>query len=547
MTTPFRHGRGSATRSPVYATNGMVCAAQPLAVQAGVEALKAGGSAVDAAIVTNACLGLMEPTANGIGGDLFAIVWDPAAGKLAGLNASGRAPAGLEIHSVNPTPTGTIPIHSPFSWTVPGCVDGWAELHQRYGRLPWPGLFEPATRYAESGFPLTPVIAYEWRAGASLHKDRPGFAEVFMPGGNPPGAGQLFRNPALARSLRLVAESGREAYYRGPIAEAVVRFSEANEGFFALDDFAAHTSTWVEPISTTYRGYTVHELPPPGQGLAALQILNILEEFDLRAIGRDSPDWWHLMVEAKKLAFADRSRYYADPDFAAIPVESLLSKEYSANRADLIDPNRAALEAGPGLFADTSETTYLCAADSTGMMVSLIQSNFNGFGSGYAIPELGFGLQNRGRGFSLDPSHPNALAPRKRPFHTIIPAFLTQADVPLMAFGLMGGDMQPQGHAQVIVNLIDHAMNPQEAGDVPRFRHMGDNTPAGLTMRDGGTLNLERSVPPAIREELARRGHRLEDTDTAQFGGYQAIWRDPTTGTYLGATERRKDGCALGY
>ena len=547
--------RGAATRSPVHARHGMVCAAQPLAVQAGVEVLQAGGSAVDAAIAVNACLALMEPTSCGLGGDLFAIVWDPRAGRLVGLNASGRAPLALTIEKVPPEPDGTIPLFSPYAWTVPGCVDGWFELHARYGKLPMRRVLDRAIRYAEEGFPLSPVIASDWARGATRFRDQPGFAEVFMPqpaDGGPrraPREGEVFRNPALARTLRLLGERGRDAFYRGPIAAALVRYSQAHGGFFTPEDFARHRSTWDEPISTDYRGWTVWELPPNGQGLAALQLLNLLETFDLRAMGRESADFWHVMVEAKKLAFADRARYYADPAFAPAPVAALLSKEYARRRAAQVDLQRAALtdSAGEPPALNRRETTYLCTADESGMMVSLIQSNYTGFGSGYVVPELGFGLQDRGGLFSLHRGHPNALEPGKRPFHTIIPAFVTVAGRPRMAFGLMGGDMQPQGHAQVIVNLKDFGMNLQEAGDAIRFHHTGSTEPTGTVMRDGGVLHIEDGLPPAVLDELRRRGHVLEPEAVGAYGGYQAIWRDPATGLYTGATEKRKDGCAQGY
>ncbi len=544
-----RPDRGAATRSVVYAEHGMVCAAQPLAVQAGIDILKKGGSAVDAAIATNACLGLMEPTANGLGGDLFAIVWDPKAKKLAGLNACGRSPLGLTADKIPPEKDGTIPLYSPYSWTVPGCADGWFELHARYGKLPMSEVLAPAIRYATEGFPLSPVIASDWGRSIARFKDKPGFAEVFMPGGRAPREGEIFKNPALARTLRLLADKGRDAYYRGPVAEALVRYSKANGGFFSLEDFARHRSEWVPPVSTSYRGYDVWELPPPGQGIAALELLNILENFDVKAMGRNSADFWHVMTEAKKLAFADRARYYADPDFAKVPVKELIAKPYAKRRAALVDMQHAALTDAPGdpTLTDRSETTYLCAADGNGMMVSLIQSNYTGFGSGYVVPELGFGLQDRGNLFDLKPGRPNSFAPGKRPFHTIIPAFMTKDGAPLMAFGLMGGDMQPQGHAQVVVNLVDFGMNLQEAGDAIRFHHTDSSEPTGTVMTDGGVLHIEDGLPDSVLAELARRGHRLESEPVGAYGGYQAIWRDPATGVYAGATEKRKDGCALGY
>lgn len=541
--------RGIATRSTVYGRHGMVCAAQPLAVQAGIEMLKAGGSAVDAAIAVNACLGLMEPTANGIGGDLFAIVWDPKTGKLHGLNACGRSPLALTADKVKPEADGTIPLYSPFSWSVPGTVDGWAELHAKYGRLPLAQVLAPAIKYAEEGFPLSPVIASDWERGAARFKAYPGFADVFMPGGRSPREGELFKNPALGRTLRQIAEKGGAAYYKGAIADEIVKYSEAHGGFFSKQDFATHRSEWVDPVSVGYRGYDVWELPPPGQGIAALQLLNMMETFDVKAMGRNSADFWHLFTEAKKVVFADRARYYADPDFAKVPVKELLSKAYARERAKLIDPKAAAVKDVPGDPAalNRPETTYLCAADGDGMMVSLIQSNYTGFGSGYVIPSLGFCLQDRGNLFDLKPGRPNSLEPGKRPFHTIIPAFLTKDGRPLMAFGLMGGDMQPQGHAQVIVNLVDFGMNLQEAGDAIRFHHTGSSEPTGTVMLDGGVLHIEDGLPESVLAELRRRGHKLEPEPVGAYGGYQAIWRDPATGVLSGATEKRKDGCAAGY
>ena len=541
--------RGHATRSTVWAEHGMVCASQPLAVQAGLEILKQGGSAVDAAIAMNACLGLMEPTANGLGGDLFAIVWDPKLGKPIGLNASGRSPMALTIDKVPAEADGTIPLYSPYAWSVPGCVGGWFDLHARYGKLPMSTVLAPAMRFAEEGFPLSPVIASDWARSVRRFGDKPGFAEVFLPGGKPPAEGERFRNPALAKTLRLLAEKGRDAYYKGEIVDAIVAFSKKHGGFFEKEDFAQHKSTWDEPVSTEYRGYTVWELPPNGQGIAALQLLNLVEGYDLAGMGRASADFWHVLVEAKKLAFADRAKYYADPTFAKVPVQELVSKAYATERARAIDMQRAAThdEAGDPVALSRRETTYLCTADDDGMMVSLIQSNYTGFGSGYVVPELGFGLQNRGALFSLDPHHANALQPGKRPFQTIIPAFLTKEGEGRMAFGVMGGDMQPQGHAQVVINLVDFKMNLQEAGDAIRFHHTGSSEPTGTVMTDGGKLHIEDGLPGPVLEELRRRGHAITPQSVGAYGGYQAIWWDAKTGMYAGATERRKDGCALGY
>jgi gamma-glutamyltranspeptidase/glutathione hydrolase len=542
-------GRGVATRSVVYGRNGMVACAQPLAAQAGLEVLRSGGSAVDAAIAINACLGLMEPTANGIGGDLFAIVWDPKTKKLHGLNACGRSPLGLAAAQIPPDSQGTIPLHTPYAWSVPGAVDGWGELHAKFGKLPLARLLAPAVQFAEEGFPVSPVIAGDWARSVARFGKKPGFAELFMPGGRTPAEGEIFRNPALGATLRLIGREGRDAYYKGSIAREIVRYSKEHGGYFELEDLAKHRSEWVDPVGTEYRGHTVWELPPPGQGVAALQLLNLLAGFDLKAMGRQSADFWHVFTEAKKLAFADRARYYADPDFAKVPVKELLDKDYAKRRATLIDLRKAATTDLPGEPAalNRPETTYLCAADASGMMVSLIQSNYTGFGSGYCIPALGFGIQNRGNLFDLKPGRPNSYAPGKRPFHTIIPAFMTRDGEPVMAFGLMGGDMQPQGHAQVVVNLVDFGMNLQEAGDAIRFHHSGSSEPTGTTMTDGGVLHIEDGLAESVLAELRRRGHRLESEPVGAYGGYQAIWRDPKTGVYSGATERRKDGCALGY
>jgi gamma-glutamyltranspeptidase/glutathione hydrolase len=541
-------GCSFATRSVTVARHGMVAAAHPLAVQVGLDILKRGGSAVDAAIAVNAALGLMEPTSCGLGGDLFAMVWDPATGKLYGLNGSGRAPLALTPDKVPALSDGTIDPYSPYAWTVPGCADAWFELHGRFGRLRMKDLLAPTIAYATEGAPVPQVIAGSWGRSVTRFKDKPGFADVFLLEGKAPAEGEPFANPALARTLEVLAAGGRDAYYKGEIAGKIVAYSQKHGGFFSMEDFARHTSEWQEPSSTTYRGVTVWELPPNGQGLAALEILNILERFDLRAIGRDNPDLWHLMVEAKKLAFADRAHFYADPAFYTTPVSALLDKEYAARQAGRIDMNRAAKSVDPGNPAlQHGDTTFLVTADERGMMVALIQSNYTGFGSGYVIPELGFGLQDRGALFSLKGDHPNVLAPGKRPFHTIIPAFMGSHGVPDTAFGVMGGDMQPQGHAQIVVNLVDFGMNLQEAGDAPRFYHTDDSEPTGTVMTNGGILSLESGIPQDVHQALIRRGHKLVESNGIVFGGYQAIHRDPKTGVYFGASESRKDGMAAGY
>jgi len=538
-------GRSFATRSVVFARHGMVAAAHPLAVQIGVDTLKRGGSAVDAAIAVNAALGLMEPMSCGIGGDLFAIVWDAKTARLYGLNGSGRAPGTLTADKVSPDADGTVPESTPYSWTVPGAVDGWFELHRRFGRLPIADLLAPSIAAARDGVPAPQVIAGMWAQGERLHRTKPGFAAVYLPGGHAPREGEPFRNPALAATYEAIARGGRDAFYKGKVAADIVAFSRANGGFFSEDDFARHRSDWVEPVSTDYRGVQVFELPPNTQGIAALEMLNILEAFDLRAMGRESTQLWHTMVEAKKLAYEDRARYIADPAFAKVPVEGLIAKDYARERARLIDPARAAAryEAGqPAL--DRGDTTYVAVADSDGNMVSLIQSNYAGFGSGYAVD--GFAIQNRGALFDLKPGRPNSLLPGKRPFHTIIPAFAMKDGKPWLAFGLMGGDMQAQGHAQVIVDMVDFGMNLQEAGDAARFYHSDSSEPTGTVMTGGGVLHLESGVPEEVRRELVKRGHRVADT-VGTYGGYQAVARDPVTGVLSGATESRKDGCAMGY
>ncbi|MFI5184748.1 MAG: gamma-glutamyltransferase [Vicinamibacteria bacterium] len=540
-------GRQFATRSVVYARHGMVAAAHPLAVQIGVDVLKRGGSAVDAAIAVNAALGFMEPMSCGIGGDLFAIVWDAKTGKLYGLNGSGRAPRALTADKVPPEPDGTIPESSPYAWTVPGAVDGWFELHHRFGRLPMSEVLAPAVKSAREGEPVPQVIAGLWGRGERQFKDKPGFAAVFLPGGHAPKEGEVFRNAALAAAYEALAREGRDAFYSGRIARDLVAFSKRNGGYFSAEDFAAHRSEWVEPLSTDYRGVRVFELPPNGQGVAALEMLNILESFDLRALGRESVAFWHTMVEAKKLAFEDRARYVADPAFAQVPIEGLLSKAYGREQAGRIDPARAAerIEAGhPPL--SRGDTTYLAVADADGNMVSLIQSNYDGFGSGYALPEWGFAIQDRGALFDLKPGRPNSLEPGKRPFHTIIPAFATRDGKPWLAFGLMGGDMQPQGHAQVIVNLVDFGMNLQEAGDAARFYHQGSSEPTGTLMTTGGELHLESGVPVEVRRELQGMGHKVTET-VGTYGGYQAVAWDPVNRVWAGASESRKDGCVIGY
>ncbi len=541
-------GRIDGSRSEVIARHGMVCAAQPLAVQIGVDILKKGGTAVDAAIAVNAALGLMEPVSCGIGGDLFAIVWDSKKGKLYGLNASGRSPYLLNIEEVRRKGFGAgIPYTGALPQTVPGCVDGWFELHGRFGKLPIGEILAPAIKYAEEGFPVTEVIAYYWALGAGRLKDEPNFASTYMPGGRAPEKGEIFRNPDLAKTYRILAEKGRDAFYHGEIARTIDRFSRRTGGYIRMRDLEDHSSTWVEPVSTNYRGYDVWELPPNGQGIAALQILNILEGYDISAMGFGSARYIHTLVEAKKLAFEDRARFYADPEFVDIPVKELISKSYADRRRKLISAERAMATVPPGdPILENGETTYLTVVDGDRNFVSLIQSNYAGFGSGPVPDGLGFCLQDRGALFNLDETHPNALEGHKRPFHTIIPGMVTKEGMPVFSFGVMGGSMQPQGHAQIICNIIDFGMGIQEAGDAPRVRHFGSSQPTGQVMADGGEIVYESGIDPAVIRELIDMGHKVSK-ENGGFGGYQGVWYDQKNDLLIGGTEPRKDGCAAGF
>jgi gamma-glutamyltranspeptidase/glutathione hydrolase len=540
-------GRASASRPEVIAPHGMAATSQPLATQIALDVLKAGGSAVDAAIAANAALGLMEPTGNGIGGDLFAIVWDAEKRELTGLNASGRAPRAMTLEYFQENGIEEIPPFGPLPVSVPGAVDGWYELHGRYGRLPMKDLLAPAIEYARNGFPVSEVIAYYFESNKKRIGHYPGFAETYMPGGDVPKKGEMFRNPRLADTLESIAEKGRDEFYKGDIAKKIDAYMAEQGGLLNYDDLAAHTSEWVTPVSTNYRGWDVYELPPNGQGIAALQILNILEGFDIASMGFGSAEYLHTLVEAKKLAFEDRAKYYVDMEFADVPVDWLVSKEYAAERRKLISPDKASLSlpAGDAKLAE-GDTIYLTVADSDGNMVSLIQSNYRGMGSGMTPGDLGFVLQDRAELFALDENHANVVAGGKRPFHTIIPAFVMKDGEPLISFGLMGGAMQPQGHAQIIVNMVDFGMNLQEAGDAARINHTGSSQPTGAVMTDGGVLNLENGFSAAVREELGRKGHTL-GTSNGSFGGYQAIMIDKEEGVYYGASEVRKDGQAAGY
>jgi gamma-glutamyltranspeptidase/glutathione hydrolase len=525
----------------------MAATSQPLATQIALDILKSGGSAVDAAIAANAALGLMEPTGNGIGGDLFAIVWDAEKKELTGLNASGRAPQAMTLEYFQEKGIDEIPPFGPLPVSVPGAVDGWYELHGRYGRLPMKDILAPAIAYARNGFPVSEVIAYYFESNKKRIGHYPGFAETYMPGGDVPKKGEMFRNPRLANTLEAIAEKGRDEFYKGDIARKIDAYMAEQGGLLSYDDLAAHESEWVTPVSTNYRGWDVYELPPNGQGIAALQILNILEGFDIASMGFGSAAYLHTLVEAKKLAFEDRAKYYADMDFADVPVDWLVSKEYADERRQLISPDKASLSlpAGDSKLAD-GDTIYLTVADSDGNMVSLIQSNYRGMGSGMTPGDLGFVLQDRAELFALDANHANVVEGGKRPFHTIIPAFVMKDGEPLISFGLMGGAMQPQGHAQVIVNMVDFDMNLQEAGDAARINHTGSSQPTGSVMSDGGVVNLENGFSAEVRAELERKGHTLGSSN-GSFGGYQAIMFDREEGVYYGASEVRKDGQAAGY
>ena len=538
-------GLNFATRSEVIAQNGMACTSQPLATQAALDVLKAGGNAVDAAIAANAVLGLVEPTGNGIGGDLFAIVWDAETEQLYGLNASGRSPYDLTLEYFKENGYQKIPALGPLPVSVPGCVDGWFELHNKFGKVRMEDILMPAIYYAENGFPLSEVIAYYWGGNAQILKQFPGFEEIFMPGGKAPKKGEIFKNPYLAETLKLIAEKGRDVFYEGEIAEKIVDYVQEQGGFLSMRDFEDHTSEWVEPLSANYRGYDVWELPPNGQGTAALQMLNILENYDIAEMGFGSPEYMHLFIEAKKLAFEDRAKYYSDPDFNELPIEELISKKYAKERAELIKLDRAARNYPAGEL-EQGNTIYLTVADIDGNMVSLIQSNYRGMGSGMTPGKLGFVLQDRGELFSLEEEHMNAYEPHKRPFHTIIPAFVTKNGKPFMSFGLMGGSMQPQGHTQIVCNIIDFGMNLQEAGDAPRIRHGGSSQPTGEKMTDGGTVYLESGFDYHTIRELLSKGHDIQFSKGA-YGGYQAILWDDKNKVYYGASESRKDGQAAGF
>ncbi|TQM16708.1 gamma-glutamyltransferase 2 [Pseudoxanthomonas sp. 3HH-4] len=548
-------GRAFATRSDVIAPHAMAATSHPLATQIALDVMKQGGTAMDAAIAANAALGLMEPTGNGIGGDLFAIVWDPKTKKLHGYNGSGRSPKSLTLDYFKQQGITDIPALGPLPVSVPGAVDGWFALHDRFGKLPMRDVLAPTIRYARDGHPVHQTIAYYWERSVPRLSKFPGFTEQFTIGGRAPRTGEMWKNPYLANTLQKIADGGRDAFYKGDIARTIDTYFKANGGFLSYEDMAAHTGEWVAPVSTNYRGYDVWELPPNGQGIAALQILNVLEGYDFSKIPFGSPEHVHLLVEAKKLAFADRARWYADPAFQPAPVARLISKPYARDRAKLISPDKVLREVQPGTpkELDEGDTIYMTVADKDGMMVSLIQSNYRGMGSGMAPTGLGFILQDRGEMFVLNgcdgaTPHPNCYAPGKRPFQTIIPAFITRDGKPWVSFGVMGGAMQPQGHVQIVMNLVDFGMTLQEAGDAPRVQHDGSTEPVGsaTAMTDGGVVQLESGFPYETVRALMDKGHHVEWA-LGPYGGYQAIKRDPETGVYYGASESRKDGQAAGY
>ncbi|WP_420151042.1 gamma-glutamyltransferase [Spirosoma sp.] len=548
-------GLSFATRSPVLGRHGMVATSHPLATQIGLDILKQGGTAVDAAIAANAALGVVEPNNGGIGGDLFAIIWSAKEHKLYGLNASGRSPKGLTYDTLRKVleKRTLLPLYGPLSVSVPGTVDGWFQLHQRFGKLPMRDLLAPSIRYAREGVPVPQVIAYSWQvaynrlaAAETEIKEFDNFRKTFLINGKAPTEGQIFRNPDLATTYSAIAKGGRDVFYRGVIANTIDHYARRTGIYLRKADLAAQLSTWIQPVSTNYRGYDVHELPPNGQGIAVLQMLNIVEGFDLKKLGHNSADYLHVLVEAKKLAFEDRARYYADTEFAKDSITWLLTKEYAARRRKLIDLKAASehLDSGEPALR-TGDTVYLTVADDQGNIVSLIQSNMLEFGSGMVPDGLGFVLHNRGTSFTMQPNHANRYAPGKRPFTTIIPGFVTKNGEPFLSFGVMGGAMQPQGHLQVLCNIIDFGMNIQEAGDAARFSHSGSSEPTGTLMTDGGRLALESGISSDVRNELEKRGHHLAPTDF--FGGYQAIQWDSINRIYWGATEMRKDGQAAGY
>ena len=538
-----------ASRSEVIATNGMAATSHPLATQTAISILKAGGNAIDAAIAANAVLGLMEPTGCGIGGDLFAIVWSADDKKLYGLNSSGPAPKNISIDKIKEKGMNKIPPYGALPVTVPGAVAGWNALHKKFGSLDFKLLFDDAINYAENGFPVSELIAYYLNRSSEVFKDYPNFKTIWMPNGKTPNKGEIFKNQLLANDYRLIAKTYGKDFYKGKIAKNIVETVNQQGGYFTLRDLSEYEPEWIDPVSSNYRGYDVWELPPNGQGIAALQILNILENYDIKKLGFNSAEYIHLFTEAKKLAFEDRAKYYADMSFAKVPVNYLISKEYAKTRNNLISSDKV-LKSVDSHNLEDGDTIYLTVADKFGNMVSLIQSNYRGMGSGVIPNNSGFMLQDRGEMFNLDPTHRNSLVGGKRPFHTIIPAFITKNGEPFVSFGVMGGAMQPLGHAQIVINLIDFDMNLQEAGDAPRFRHVGSSQPTGEQMTDGGYIIFESGFDTNEITKIKEIGHKVvnENEDNymkGAFGGYQAIMKK--NGVLYGASESRKDGHASGY
>lgn len=537
-----------ATRSETLAIKAMAATSQPLATQVALDILKRGGNAVDAAIAANATLAVTEPTGCGLGGDLFAILWMEREKKLYGLNASGRSPFGLQLKEFQRRNLSQVPVRGPLSVSVPGAVDGWSMLQQRFGSLSLADLLDPAVQYARQGFPVSPVIAWIWEEESRPLRQYPNFSSTFCPSGSPPRAGEIFRNPDLASSLESIQKEGRDSFYHGELARRIADYCKQNNCFLDVQDLNNHMSCWVAPVSVDYRGFEVWQLPPNTQGIAALQMLNILENLDVASMGSNSCDFLHSFIETKKMVFEDRARYYAGPDCNELPIPGLLSKEYARHRRRLLNSSRALESVEAGIPDGTrQDTVYLTVADEQRNMISLIQSNFMGFGSGLVADGTGFVLQNRGHLFHLqDPTHPNLYAPGKRPFHTLMPGFVTRQGRPYLSFGVMGGDMQPQGQVQVLCNLIDFGMDVQAAGDCPRCRHFGSSSPTGDRLSAGGTVSLEAGIPASVRHELEKRGHRIVENPHG-FGGYQAILFDAEKNIYRGATESRKDGTAAGF
>lgn len=535
-------------RSTVACRRGVCATSQPVAACVGADLLKSGGNAVDAAVAMSAMMSVVEPMSCGPGGDLFVIVWIEKDRKLYGLNASGRSPfAWNRDEAIQRGYSTALPEIGPHTWSVPGCVSGWDALLKRFGRRSFKEVLVPAAECAREGFVVTEIIGGYFQGADKAFREFPSAAQTYLQNGKPPQYGQVFANRDLSKFYDLLIRDGAEEFYRGEIAERIVNYSQERGGYFSKRDFEEHRADWVEPVSTNYRGYDVWEIPPNGQGIAALQMLNMLETFAIGSLQPNSAAHLHLFIEAKKLAFEDRSLYYADMERAEVPLADLISKEYGQQRAQLIDLKRAAANVKPGAMDGSHDTIYLCAADGEGNMVSLIQSIYSGFGSREVPTGLGFCLQNRGRAFSLDPKHRNSLEPHKRPFHTIIPGFVTKEGTPKCAFGVMGGDMQPQGHVQVLMNLIDFKMSPQQAGEQPRVEHYGSSNPWGGSMTNGGSIGLEAGVSDETARQLEAMGHTIEERGTGMYGGYQAIWREDEPLRYFAGSDPRKDGGAVGF